>query len=73
MNFDDDYCPEPWGPIYVRPASTPCPNCPCCSAALCEKALADPWEGLRDCATHAARADWDIVKGCPCAPVKKGA
>jgi hypothetical protein len=62
---------DPEGHRWVRPGSTPCPNCPCCSAALCEKARTDPWEGLRECAFHAARADWDTVKDCPCAPLKK--
>lgn len=71
--MDDDYCPEPFGPEWVRPGGGPCPNCACCSKRLCQTARAAEHEVMRDCATHAGRADWDIVKDCPCAPLKKGA
>ncbi|MFB0617293.1 hypothetical protein [Streptomyces sp. AGS-58] len=55
---------EPFGPLYERPVSAPCPHCPCCAAQLCERGrtsvvqchgqrLADP--------TMAA-----VVASCPC-------
>ncbi|MFF4385557.1 hypothetical protein ACFY0G_02005 [Streptomyces sp. NPDC001552] len=52
---------EPFGPEYVRPAQADCPNCPCCTAPLCERGRAN-WmecEGL----TGGPRA---AVRGCPC-------
>mgnify|MGYP001578074925 CR=1 FL=1 len=46
---------------WERPASEPCPRCPCCTAALCElavqKGTACHWEG--------GPADYDLA-GCPC-------
>lgn len=57
---------DPEGHRWVRPGSTPCPDCKCCSAALCEKAREAEHQNLRDCAWHAATADRDIVRDCPC-------
>lgn len=54
----DDYAfPEPFGPIYERPANPPCPDCDCCTAVLCEQGRSnvsgcllagDPDPGLRE-------------------------
>lgn len=60
---------EPSVPEPIHAASTPCLACPCCPAALCAKAAADPWEGLRDCSIHSPRVDLAAVKDCPCAPI----
>jgi len=46
---------------WVRPESPPCPDCVCCSAALCElavkKGTACHWEGRS--------GDFDLSR-CPC-------
>lgn len=61
--FDDDPFPEPFGPEYVRPANPDCPNCPCCTAPLCEKGRTNPLGG---CATYANTDARETVRGCPC-------
>ena len=42
---------------WVKPTPAPCPDCPCCSARLCETG---------NCLLMAGAADKDAVKGCPC-------
>lgn len=46
---------------WERPASTPCPDCECCSYALCQRAIAKDtachWEG--------SSGDFDVSR-CPC-------
>ncbi|MGW4731757.1 hypothetical protein ACWEQC_21785 [Streptomyces shenzhenensis] len=57
-------CNEPFGPLYQRPPSAPCPNCPCCTANLCEKGR----NSVMQC--HGQRlADSRmvaLVASCPC-------
>jgi hypothetical protein len=75
MNIpDEDYFHESWGP-RVRPAG--CPNCPCCTARLCEQAKnvsgfttpeligakGIPCEYLVDARD---RETVELVRGCPC-------
>lgn len=57
---------ETFGPEYVRPASPPCPDCTCCSKALCDRgrAIAFRCAGLLP-----SNADPEVraaVAGCPC-------
>lgn len=54
---------EPFGPEYVRPAQAACPNCPCCSARLCEKGA----KSVMQCHGHVADpALVATVESCPC-------
>lgn len=53
---------EPFGPEYVRPAPPPCPNCPCCSAALCQKGA----NSVMQCHGHVDPAMVATVSACPC-------
>lgn len=54
---------EPFGPEYLRPAQAPCPNCPCCSARLCEKGR----NSVMQCHGHVADPETvAIVSACPC-------
>lgn len=53
---------EPFGPLYERPAQAPCPNCPCCSARLCEKGA----RSLLQCHGHVDSVSVSIVSACPC-------
>ncbi|MFJ3100306.1 hypothetical protein [Streptomyces sp. NPDC086835] len=54
---------ETFGPEYVRPAAKVCPNCPCCTAALCEKGATS----ILECFGHTASRDTlETVAGCPC-------
>jgi hypothetical protein len=60
---DDDWgMPEPFGPIYERPAGDPCPDCTCCTARLCEAGR----KVVGGCKSAAPTADREIVRGCPC-------
>lgn len=49
--------------MWVRPASAPCPNCDCCSAALC--ALAKEKDGACHWYGSGHPADVDLSR-CPC-------
>jgi len=54
---------ESFGPEYLRPAQAPCPNCPCCSARLCEKGR----NCVMQCHGHVADPETvAIVSACPC-------
>lgn len=54
---------EPFGPLYERPAQAPCPNCPCCSAVLCEKGA----KSVMQCHGHVSDpALVTAVSACPC-------
>lgn len=54
---------ETFGPEYVKPAPRDCPDCPCCSAALCEKGRTN----VQACVALASRAEArPVVTGCPC-------
>lgn len=46
---------------WVRPAPTPCLDCPCCTAALCK--LAKEKNGA--CHWYAGSSDFDLSQ-CPC-------
>jgi hypothetical protein len=52
---------------WARPASEPCPDCDCCSKALCElaveKAAANEFDGA--CHFLGTSADFDLAQ-CPC-------
>ncbi|WP_327384997.1 hypothetical protein [Streptomyces sp. NBC_01207] len=52
---------EPFGPEYVRPKPAACPDCQCCTAALCERGRSSVMECLGLTADHR-----DVVRGCPC-------
>ncbi|MDN3056915.1 hypothetical protein PH213_20640 [Streptomyces sp. SRF1] len=53
---------EPFGPQYARPAAQDCPDCPCCTAQLCERGRTSVTRccGLTDPERR------DIVYACPC-------
>jgi len=54
---------EPFGPEYVRPKNQDCPDCECCTAALCEKGRAS----ISECAGHVDDEDLiEQVTDCPC-------
>lgn len=54
---------ESFGPEYVRPQNKPCPDCPCCTAALCVRGRAS----VLRCAGHVGAPDLvATVSGCPC-------
>lgn len=53
---------EPFGPEYVRPAQPDCPNCGCCSAALCERGRSS----VMACEGACGDAFRDTVRRCPC-------
>ncbi|WP_019061780.1 hypothetical protein [Streptomyces prunicolor] len=54
---------EPFGPEYLRPAQAPCPNCPCCSASLCERGAASAMQ----CHGHVSDPESiPTVSACPC-------
>lgn len=46
---------------WAQPASEPCPDCPCCSARLCARAI----EKNSACHHEAGTGDYDVSK-CPC-------
>ncbi|MEV6738611.1 hypothetical protein AB0N14_17450 [Streptomyces sp. NPDC051104] len=63
MSYDEEGpFHEPFGPEYVRPKQADCPNCPCCSAALCERGRAD----VTGCTNHTSDETRATVAGCPC-------
>ncbi|XVV35052.1 hypothetical protein ACQPXT_13790 [Streptomyces sp. CA-100214] len=55
---------ETFGPLYERPKSKDCPNCSCCSEALCERGR----QSTMRCSGQHLREDStrQIVAGCPC-------
>lgn len=53
---------EPFGVDYLRPAQDACPNCPCCSAALCRRGRRD----FLECSGHTDAESRSTVAGCPC-------
>ncbi|MEU0059872.1 hypothetical protein [Streptomyces sp. NPDC006334] len=54
---------ETFGPEYLPPAQAPCPNCPCCSALLCEKGR----NSVMQCHGHVGdSATVAVVSACPC-------
>lgn len=57
---------EPFGPVYARPTGAACPDCECCSKALCDTAKAATHWTLQACHHHARYGDYDLVVDCPC-------
>ncbi|QNT94847.1 hypothetical protein HEP81_04574 [Streptomyces griseofuscus] len=62
MTYEEGTFHEPFGPEYVRPKQADCPNCPCCSAALCERGRAD----VSRCEGHTSDETRPTVADCPC-------
>lgn len=63
MYDDDGPVHEPFGPEYVRPANPDCPDCACCTAALCAKGRAS----LSECSGQVDDEELlERVTGCPC-------
>ncbi|MFB6963467.1 hypothetical protein ACFCYB_42670 [Streptomyces sp. NPDC056309] len=62
MSYEDEPFHEPFGPQYVRPPQADCPNCPCCTAVLCERGRAS----LLECAGHVDSKHKAAVERCPC-------
>jgi hypothetical protein len=53
---------EPFGPECVRPAQPDCPNCECCTAALCAKGRTT----ILECFGFTSEDTRETVRGCPC-------
>lgn len=53
---------EPFGPAYLRPAQKDCPDCPCCTAQLCERGRAS----VLECTGHSNQESKGTVRNCPC-------
>lgn len=53
---------EPFGVDYVRPEEPPCPDCPCCTAALCRRGRVC-LHGCQGLTPEVCRA---LVYNCPC-------
>ncbi|MFI2434741.1 hypothetical protein [Streptomyces sp. NPDC018693] len=61
--YDDGPTHEPFGPVYVRPANPDCPNCACCTAALCALGAAS----VMECSGHVDDVEAIAqVTNCPC-------
>ncbi|MGX1513948.1 hypothetical protein [Streptomyces collinus] len=60
--MNDDAFPEPFGPLYERPAQAPCPDCSCCSAPLCERGR----RSVQQCSGSTDAQAMQLVSGCPC-------
>lgn len=60
MTHDDVF--DSFGPEYVRPQNPDCPDCLCCTAALCERGRAS----VQRCAGHVDDGHRSTVAGCPC-------
>lgn len=50
----------------LRPAQQPCPNCTCCTVALCERGRHD----VGECMAHTRPQFTVAVAGCPCSSAK---
>lgn len=57
---------EPFGPVYARPVGPDCPDCDCCTKALCDAARD---QAVNSCSAHSNAPD--LVAGCPCPTRKK--
>ncbi|MFF5968161.1 hypothetical protein ACFY64_31460 [Streptomyces collinus] len=60
--YDDGPVHEPFGPEYVRPANPACPDCDCCSAALCALGRAS----VMECKGSTEGDAVERVANCPC-------
>lgn len=47
---------------WIKPEAEPCPDCPCCSARLCEAGR----QNALGCALLCDGNDWSTVRDCPC-------
>ncbi|MER6976011.1 hypothetical protein [Streptomyces carpinensis] len=63
MSYDEGPEHEPFGPEYVRPKQADCPNCPCCTEALCKRGRTN----VIGCAGHVDPDNHQTVLNCPCA------
>lgn len=62
-DHDDTGMHEPFGPEYVRPPKADCPDCPCCTAALCQTGRTS----VLQCRGHVAQEELRAtVANCPC-------
>ncbi|MFI9026383.1 hypothetical protein [Streptomyces sp. NPDC053560] len=57
---------EPFGPEYVKPKGKDCPNCLCCTQALCERGR----NSVLECAGHTTAELREVVFGCPCSAAR---
>lgn len=57
---------EPFGPEYVKPQGKDCPDCLCCTEALCERGR----NSVLECAGHTPAEHHATVSGCPCSAAK---
>lgn len=55
---------EPFGPVYVAPTGGDCPDCECCTKALCDHSRRQESPFMRDCQMHSGNPG--LVRGCPC-------
>ena len=62
MSGAEGWFPEPFGPVYERPAGAPCPDCECCTLPLCATAVRKG----HTCWYEAQAGDRDLVSACPC-------
>ncbi|MFJ3249167.1 hypothetical protein [Streptomyces sp. NPDC086782] len=62
MSYEDEPFHEPFGPQYISPPQADCPNCPCCTAQLCERGRAS----LLECRGHVDDSRRAVVERCPC-------
>ncbi|MGA5496692.1 hypothetical protein ACPCSP_20255 [Streptomyces cinereoruber] len=53
---------EPFGPEYVRPRQADCPDCGCCTAALCDRGRTS----VMRCHGHVDNDHHLMVRECPC-------
>lgn len=53
---------ETFGPEYVRPRQADCPNCTCCSGALCERGRSSTMQ----CFGLTPEEHRETVRDCPC-------
>lgn len=63
--IEDPTLDAPDGHAWMKPAPDDCPNCDCCTAALCEKAV----RLVAECWIYLSGADDETVKRvreCPC-------
>ncbi|WP_155353087.1 hypothetical protein [Acrocarpospora macrocephala] len=63
----------PDGHAWRRPAPDDCPDCDCCTAALCEGGRKSVFgcAFLLSQADKADKAIWDRVSKCPCSSAEK--
>lgn len=63
---EDHSLEAPEGHRWMKPAPNDCPNCPCCTLALCQKATATLGECFMYLGSNADDQVRDAVWDCPC-------